>query len=135
MRKIILTTALAAAALTASTANAQYREGYGNGNDYRHSQNYDGDQRLHQLQRRLDRSIERGTVSRWEGRDLRRQLADLYRLEDRLEDGGFNRWEREQFARQTYAFERRLAAARYSRGNGQNWNGNYDRRRSDDDND
>lgn len=127
MRKMILASAMLAAATLGGTANAQYRADHSS--QYRH---YDGDQRLQRLQVRLDRAAASGQLSRWEVRDLRRQLAELYRLEDRLEDGGFNRWEREAFERRTEAFQQRLRSARFA---SNERNGGHDDRRYGDDRD
>ena len=142
MRKLILASAMLAAATLSGTAHAQYRGDYSS--QYR---NYNGDQRLQRLQWRLDRVASTGQLSHWEVRDLRRQLADLYRLEDRLEDGGFTRWEREVFQRRTDAFEQRLRSARFASngrnvgyhdsryGNDHDWSDRRNRDRDDDDDD
>lgn len=95
-RTFILATAVAALCAAAPAA-AQYRY------ESRPETSFEG--RIDQLRMRLDAGIRAGTIDRREAWRLRRQLAELARLEDRYGYDGYSPAER-------FDLQRRLRAAR-----------------------
>jgi opacity protein-like surface antigen len=92
--KTLATLALVAASaltVTATAASAQpYRD---------HDNGYRGalisiDQRQEQLQRRIDRGVARGDLTRREAYRLQSQMRDIARLEARYRMNGLSGWER-----------------------------------------
>lgn len=93
-----------------------------NGRDYRgNNDRYDhrGDsgwqsinQRQHQLDRRIDRGVHNGSLSRREAGRLRAEFGQLVRLEASYRRGGLNRYERADLDAR---FDRLAARIRYER--------------------
>jgi hypothetical protein len=69
-------------------------------------------QRQNQLERRIDRGVRDGTLTRFEARDLRRQFVSLERLEHRYRRNGLSNWERRDLDRR---FDALSAQIRYQR--------------------
>jgi hypothetical protein len=107
MRKLLISVSLAAAALGAAPAAAQYG---GQGYDYRGGQNID--RQLDNLADRIRRAEDRDRISDREARRLFREVEQIDRLEDRYRRGGLTQWElrdlrgRIQNLRQQFRWER-----------------------------
>lgn len=121
MRKTLCLLTAVSALCMAAPAAAQYR-------DYRGSYGADTsfDVRIDNLRARLDAGLRAGTIDRREGWMLRRQIADLQRLEARYSINGFSYAEREDLNRRLRAARRDIRIAD---------NGSWDRydRYADDD--
>lgn len=98
MKTLILSMA-AAAALTAGAASAQ-PYGYERGG-YEHGRYYHQDgrwmpinERLANLDRRIDQGIRSGQLTRREAYRLKAQFRDIARLEYRYRSNGLSNWER-----------------------------------------
>lgn len=109
--KKLTTLALAGAAsvlaLTATAASAQPYRGDYRGNDWQSI-----NQRQMQLDRRIDRGVQRGEITRAEAYRLRGEFNQLARLEHRYRVNGLTRWERADLDRR---FDRLSAQIRYER--------------------
>lgn len=81
MKKIAITLAVLASVSAAAPAAAQYRGA-------------NLDNRIEQLQDRIQDGVRRGTITRNEAVPLRNRLRQLTRLERRYGRDGFSRWER-----------------------------------------
>jgi Spy/CpxP family protein refolding chaperone len=105
-----------ALALTATAASAQpYR-----GNDWQPI-----NQRQAQLERRIDRGVQRGDLTRSEANRLHREFRDLARLEGRYRYNGLNMRERADLDRR---FDRLAAQIRFER-NDRDYGYGYGQRR------
>ena len=131
MRKVLVSIAALGAAWAASPSLAQSygypgggygQPGYGNGGY--------GDNRMAvpspwQVREMVERAIQRGDVSRGEARDLRDDVRDLFRLQQRTRYG--NDWRaQQQLQRKTFDVLRNLRDARGDR------DGRWDDRGRDD---
>lgn len=74
------------------------------------------DQRLANLNMRIDRGVQRGELSPAEASRLRREFRQLLRLERRYGRDGLSRWERADLDRR---FDRLSAHIRFERRDGQ----------------
>jgi opacity protein-like surface antigen len=128
MKKIALTALAAAAAMTAVAAPAAAQpygydhdrydryDGYDRHDRYvsgwRYERDWDRGFRINQMQRELDRRIDRGVrrgdLTRGEAYQMRRQFDEILRIEARYRYNGLNRWERRDLERRLIAFETRL---------------------------
>lgn len=126
MRKTILITALIGATLTALPAAAQ--PGYDHGRydrdrgGWNNGQYRDGaSQELWRLSQRVDRSIQRGDLTRREADYFRREIAQLRYLDQRYGRDGYNYRERAALdqridrLRERLQYERRDDDRRYAR--------------------
>ena len=104
MRKLLISAAVASAAVIAMPAAAQGYyggQGYGQGYDQRGNYGYPGDrgliQRFHQqigqLEQRIERSAQRRAISPGEYRSLRQQAANLHQRLERFARNGLSRGE------------------------------------------
>jgi len=118
MRKVLVSVAALGAALAASSSMAQ-SYGYPGGGygqpGYGYNEGYGGNRMAvptpWQVRDMVERAIQRGDVSRGEARDLRDNVRDLFRLEQRTRYG--NDWRaREKLQRKTMDVLRDLRAAR-----------------------
>lgn len=113
MKKTLISIAavstLAAAAVPAIASAQPYGGGYGGG-----WQNVD--QRLANLDRRIDRGVQTGALTRREAQSLRFEFRQLVRLEDRYRHNGLDRWERADLNRRFDALSARI---RWERQDGQ----------------
>ncbi|HEY8615545.1 hypothetical protein [Phenylobacterium sp.] len=104
MKKLVtltLTGAAAALAVSATAASAQPYDGWQSIN-----------QRQAQLERRIDRGVQRGDLTRAEATRLHREFRQLSRLESRYRVNGLTRWERADLDRR---FDRLAAEIRLER--------------------
>ncbi len=132
MRKLIVSIAALGAALSAAPSMAQ---SWGNpGGGYGQPGNgYGGDSRYAvpspwQVREMVERAIQRGDVSRREGRELRDDVRDLIRLEQRSRGGygGGDYGARRELQRKTMDVLRNLRQASRDGGRDGRW-GNRDR--------
>lgn len=105
--KTLIVTLAAATALTAGAAAAQ--PGYGR--DHWTSIN----QRQVMLERRIERGVERGDLTRREAYHARAKFNDIARLEVRYRRGGLSQWERADLDRR---FDALAAQIRWDRRDG-----------------
>ena len=128
MKKIFLAlTAASALAATAAPALAQSYDGYGRGDRYERYDRYDRgwvsiDQRVAQLDRRIDRGVRSGQITRSEAYRLRGEFRMLVRLENRYRMDGLNRWERADLNRRFDALSDRI---RWERHDGDRYSWGY----------
>jgi hypothetical protein len=105
MKKTITTLTLVGAAsalaLSATAASAQPHRGW-----------QSIDQRQAQLDRRIDRGVQRGDLTRAEANRLHREFRQLSRLEARYRVNGLTGWERADLDRR---FDRLAAQIRFER--------------------
>jgi hypothetical protein len=121
MKKIIVSGLIAASALALS-AGAASAQGYGRGGEWT---SING--RQAQLERRIDRGVETGQLSRREATHLRSEFRDIARLEYRYRANGLSNWERADLDRR---FDRLSAQIRMDRHDDQYGYGyGYDSRR------
>jgi len=131
MFKKVLIPALALVA--ASVALPAAAQSYGPGRDYRDHDRYERsdygwqsiNQRQAQLDRRIDRGVRNGQLTRREAGRLRSEFASLVRLEAQYRRGGLNRWERADLDDR---FDRLEARIRYERRDDDRRGRDYDRR-------
>ena len=101
MKKALIPVLAIAAASVAVPAAAQNYDRYDRHDRY--EQNRGGWQsisnRKHQLDRRIERGMRNGALSRREGRRLENALHQLVRLERNYMRGGLTRWERNDLDR------------------------------------
>ncbi|HVI31976.1 hypothetical protein [Phenylobacterium sp.] len=108
MKKLtILTLAGAASALALSATAASAQPYHHPGNDWQSI-----NQRQQQLDRRIERGVQRGDLTRTEARRLRGEFNQLARLEHRYRVNGLTRWERADLDRR---FDRLAAQIRFER--------------------
>ncbi|WP_411286546.1 hypothetical protein [Phenylobacterium sp.] len=129
--KTFLLSMAAAAALTAVAAPAS-AQSYDQ-SDRRYEQPYGRDhvsinQRQERLERRLERGVMRGDLTRNEARRLHMQAREVAHLEARYRVNGLNSWERADLDRR---FDRLEAMVRFERRDGDNRR-DYGRRDDDD---
>lgn len=100
MKKLTTLTLIGASAL-ALTAGAAAAQPYGRSYDQPYGRGYEApgrwvsiNQRLANLDRRIDMGVRRGDLTRQEAVRLRAQFRQLIRTEDRYRQGGLNNWER-----------------------------------------
>jgi hypothetical protein len=131
MKKILLAlTAASALAATAAPALAQSYDGYDRGDRYDRYDRGDRyergwvsiDQRLSQLDRRIDRGVRSGQITRSEAYRLRGEFRMLVRLENRYRMDGLNRWERDDLNRRFDALSERI---RWERHDGDRYSSGY----------
>jgi D-mannonate dehydratase len=112
--KTLIVTLAAATALTAGAAAAQ--PGYGR--DHWMSIN----ERQAMLERRIERGVQRGDLTRREAIRLQRQMRDLARLEARYRYNGLSGWERADL---DHRFDRLSAQVRFERHDRQQYGYGY----------
>lgn len=117
MRTLIVSLAVAAAALTAGTASAQdygrdYSRGYSRGYDPRWN---DPSHQIWQLQNRVERATENGRLSRRQANYFLAQIAELRRLDWRFSRQGYTPWERRAIRQRTDSLTAQLRATRMDR--------------------
>lgn len=127
--KTLMMTLAAAAALTAGAAAAQpygYARGYDRG--YEGNRWMPIDQRQDMLERRIERGMETGQLTRGEAWRLRREFTRISNLEARYRSNGLSAWERADLDRR---FDALSAQIRYERRDGDRYGDNrrYDRPR------
>jgi len=71
------------------------------------------DRRQADIEMRIDRGMRNGALTRFEARDLRRELRNIEFLEARYERNGFNRWERVDLNRRLDALSARVFDQRH----------------------
>lgn len=127
MKKMIASVLAVSAIAAAAPAAAQsyhggYRGGYGYGHDYDRSwQNIN--QRQANLDRRIDRGVRNGSLTRAEAVRLRAEFRQLAYLEARYRrTGGLSRWERQDLDRR---FDRLSARIRFERNDRQDYRRGY----------
>ncbi|HEY9217250.1 MAG TPA: hypothetical protein VIO94_04320 [Phenylobacterium sp.] len=126
MKKIILSLAAVSALAAAMPAAAQswdpryddrYERGYDNRDRY--EDRWDGDNRMDvtdRLERRLERAMQNGRLTRQEYYTLRASVRQLEQLEYRYQrDGVVTRWERDDLMRRANYVENRLRRERNDR--------------------
>ena len=95
----------------------QYNQGQYNQNQYDRGQYTNGynqtnvDSRVARLDARIQASIDNGTIDQREAWNLRRQLSDITRLDDRYSRDGYTATERADMQRRLRAFRDQLASA------------------------
>ena len=93
MRKLLISTALAAVALSAAPASAQYRD-YGRNQGYGYNQQGGNfDQRIDRIGQRIENAAQRGAISRGEYRRLINELRRVDILHDRYRQNGLSQRE------------------------------------------
>lgn len=96
MRKLLISTALAAVALSAAPASAQYRD-YDRNREYGYNQGYGRggniDQRIDRLGERIERAYQRRAISGNEYRNLRNRLVQIDRRYDQYRYNGLSQRE------------------------------------------
>ncbi|HEV2866130.1 MAG TPA: hypothetical protein VGX37_06410, partial [Allosphingosinicella sp.] len=110
MKKILLGLGAVSALAIAAPAAAQYQ----NRNFNYQSQAYAGanfEARLERLEARLRTAVDRGTISRDEGWNLRRQLDALDDLHDRYARDGLSQWEQQDLQQRLRTFRRDMRLA------------------------
>ena len=122
MNKLIVSGLIAASAvaLTAGSASAQARWGDRGGW-------MPINQRQEQLDRRIDRGLENGQLSRREAFSLRREFNDIARLESRYRINGLSNWERTDLDRRFDALSARIRYERHDRDYGYGYGNDYRR--------
>jgi hypothetical protein len=124
MKKLIVSSLIAASAvaLSAGAASAQSWRGddYGRSGDYGRYEDRGRwvsiNERQDRLERRIDRGVQRGDLTRREAFRLRREMDDVARLEHRYRMNGLSNWERADLDRR---FDRISAQIRWERNDGQ----------------
>lgn len=120
MRSLMIAGA-AAVTLSAALAGAASAQPYDRRYDDRNDRWEPVTQRIEQIDRRIERGIRNGDLTRREAGMLRRDLDQVVRLEARYRYDGLNRWERDDLSRridvvaQRVRFERRDDDQRYDR--------------------
>jgi hypothetical protein len=130
MKKIIATGLIAASALalTAGAASAQSYRGYDRGYDRGYERGWTPiDARQDQLNRRIDRGVESGQLSRREAWRLRGEARDIARLEARYRVNGLSGWERADLDRRFDALSAQIRYERHDRDYGYGYGNGYDR--------
>jgi len=114
MKKIIASGLIAASALalTAGAASAQSYRGYDRGYERGWTPI---DVRQDQLNRRIDRGVENGQLSRREAWRLRSEARDITRLEARYRVNGLSGWERADLDRRFDALSAQIRYERHDR--------------------
>ena len=124
MKKLIVSSLIAASAvaLSAGAASAQSWRGddYGRGGDYGRYEDRGRwvsiNERQDRLERRIDRGLQRGDLTRREAFRLRSEMNQVARLEHRYRMNGLSNWERADLDRR---FDRIAAQIRWERNDGQ----------------
>ncbi len=133
-KALIPALALVAASVALPAAAQSYgHDRGGRGND-RYEQRGDYgwqsiNQRQYQLDRRIDRGVRNGSLTRREAGRLRAEFGQLVRLEAQYRRGGLNRWERNDLDQR---FDRLSARIRYERRDDDRRGRDYDDRRDGD---
>jgi hypothetical protein len=117
MRSLILTVAAATALTAGAAAGAAQAQPHRYDRDHWTSIN----QRQSQLDRRIDRGIRNGQLTRREAVRLRDEFHDIARLEQRYRRNGLSGWERADLDRR---FDRLSARIRWDRRDGQRYGWN-----------
>jgi hypothetical protein len=107
MKKILFAMTAVTALCAAMPAAAQYRGGYAN--DYRTDTWFEA--RIDALEGRIDAGVRNGRINRREAGNLRRELAGVDLMEDRLAINGLNRVERDQLQRRLRLIRDRIRVA------------------------
>lgn len=119
MRKTLLAVSALTALAAAMPAAAQYRDRYSNQYDQgRYGQEVSFDARIDALRMRLYAGVRAGTIDRREAWPLRRELAELDRLENRYSLNGYSEFERDDLRRRLRELRADIRVAD---------NGNWDR--------
>jgi hypothetical protein len=124
MKKLTTLTLIGAASALALGATAASAQSYGDRNDgYRQdsyrSDGYRGagyvsiDQRMAQLDRRIDRGVRDGSLSRREAYRLRSEFQQIARLQARYRADGLNGWERADLDRRFDILSNEIRAERH----------------------
>ncbi len=116
MKKLTTLTLIGASALTLAAGAASAQPYYGQ------SHWMPVDQRLERLDRRIDRGIQRGDLTRSEAMRLRGEFRQLVRLEHRYSRNGLSAWERADLDRR---FDRLSAEIRWERRDNQQYGYGY----------
>jgi hypothetical protein len=124
MKKLIVSSLIAASAvaLSAGAASAQSWRGddYGRSGDYGRYEDRGRwvsiNERQDRLERRIDRGLQRGDLTRREAFRLRSEMNQVARLEHRYRMNGLSNWERADLDRR---FDRIAAQIRWERNDGQ----------------
>jgi hypothetical protein len=124
MKKLIVSSLIAASAvaLSAGAASAQSWRGddYGRSGDYGRYEDRGRwvsiNERQDRLERRIDRGVQRGDLTRREAFRLRSEMNQVARLEHRYRMNGLSNWERADLDRR---FDRIAAQIRWERNDGQ----------------
>jgi len=116
MNKLTTLTLIGASALTLAAGAASAQPHYGQ------AQWMPVDQRLERLDRRIDRGIQRGDLTRSEAMRLRGEFRQLVRLEHRYSRNGLSSWERADLDRR---FDRLSAQIRWDRRDNQQYGYGY----------
>jgi hypothetical protein len=118
MKKLIVSSLIAASAvaLSAGAASAQSWRGDDHGRDEDGGRWVSINERQDRLERRIDRGLQRGDLTRREAFRLRREMDQVARLEHRYRMNGLSNWERADLDRR---FDRIAAQIRWERNDGQ----------------
>ena len=118
MKKLIVSSLIAASAvaLSAGAASAQSWRGDDYGRYEDRGRWVSINERQDRLERRIDRGLQRGDLTRREAFRLRREMDDVARLEHRYRMNGLSNWERTDLDRR---FDRLAAQIRWERNDGQ----------------
>lgn len=129
MRKLLISTALAAVALSAAPASAQYRD-YDRNDGYGHNQGYGRggniDQRIDRVGERIERAYQRRAISGNEYRRLTQRLSQIDRRYNQYRYNGLSQRELEDIQ---YRLQNLQQQVREDRQDGRR----YDDRRYNDD--
>jgi hypothetical protein len=128
MKKLTTLTLIGAASALALGATAASAQSYGDRHDGYRQDSYrqdsyrgDGyrggyvsiDQRMAQLDRRIDRGVRDGTLSRREAYRLRSEFQQIARLQARYRADGLNGWERADLDRRFDILSNQIRAERH----------------------
>jgi len=121
MRKLLISTALAAVALSAAPASAQYRDnGYGYNQGYGSGGNID--QRIDRLGDRIERAYQRRAISNNEYRRLR---GRLFQIDRRYDQYRYNGLSQREFQDVQYRLQNLRQQIREDRHDGRRYNDGY----------
>jgi Ni/Co efflux regulator RcnB len=118
MKKLIVSSLIAASAvaLSAGAASAQSWRGDDHGRYEDRGRWVSINERQDRLERRIDRGLQRGDLTRREAFRLRSEMNQVARLEHRYRMNGLSNWERADLDRR---FDRIAAQIRWERNDGQ----------------
>ena len=119
MKRILIPALALAAASVAVPAAAQSYDRHDRGDRYEQTQRgwQSVEQRKYNLDRRIDQGIRNRTLSMREATRLKAELNSLVRLERSYQRGGLSRWERTDLDRRYDALSRQVRAERNDRDN------------------
>jgi hypothetical protein len=116
MKTLMATLAAVAAVTAAAPVAAQPYRDYDRGDRYERGWDRDRgdytnfDQRRHRIDRRIERAMRSGELTRREGIRLSERLNDIERLQARYRVNGYTRWEVADLDRQLDQLEHRVYA-------------------------